>query len=167
MRRYICTNLIIIKKMCIIFFIMVCFLTACSPPPHMIKRGRILYGGIRKKIIRTAERYIGVKYRGGGSTPFGFDCSGFVMYVYKKNGINIPRRAVSQFYGGRRINVNLAKPGDLLFFKISEKKISHVAIYTGDWRFIHAPSKNKRVSYDSIRSPYWSKRFFGAVTYIH
>lgn len=81
------------------------------------------------------------------------------------NGLLIPHSAQQQFANGRRIGIRNAKPGDLVFFRISGWKISHVAIYMGDYRFIHAPSRGKNVSFDDIRKDYWRKRYAGTVTY--
>ncbi len=126
-----------------------------------------LSSGARARIIATAKRYLGVKYRYGGTTPRGFDCSGLVMYVFRKNGIKISRSAKRQFYRGKRVYLKRAKPGDLVFFQTSRyKRISHVGIYLGNYRFIHAPRTGKRVSYASIRTRYWRKRLVGVVRYL-
>jgi len=116
-------------------------------------------------IVRTAERYLGVSYRHGGSDPDGFDCSGLTMFVYKKNRIQIPRSTNEQFRNGKRIKIREASPGDLVFFDINGKGISHVGIYTGNFRFIHAPRTGKNVSYADLKNSYWKKRFRGIVTY--
>lgn len=142
------------------------FITACVPPAHMHRRGGILYKDTREKIVRTAKSYIGIKYRWGGTTQFGFDCSGFVQHVYKKNGINLPRGSRSQYYKGRRISLVYAEPGDLVFFRINGSKISHVGIYLGNYEFIHSPRSGKKISRASINNSYWKKRYAGAVTYL-
>jgi cell wall-associated NlpC family hydrolase len=116
-------------------------------------------------IVQTAEKYIGVPYRYGGSDPRGFDCSGLAMYVYKKNGIRLPRGTNDQFISGKRIKISDASPGDLIFFDITGKGISHVGIYTGNYRFIHSPRTGKTVSYGDLKNPYWKKRYRGIVTY--
>jgi len=125
----------------------------------------IFPGTKRYSVVKTAEKYLGVRYRFGGNDPSGFDCSGFSSYVYKLNGLLLPHSAQQQFANGRRIGIRKAKPGDLVFFRISGWKISHVAIYMGDYRFIHAPSRGKNVSFDDIRKDYWRKRYAGTVTY--
>ncbi len=122
-------------------------------------------GTKRYSIVKTAEKYLGVRYRFGGSDPTGFDCSGYSSYVYKKHGLLIPHSAQQQFANGKRIGIKKAKPGDLVFFRTSGWKISHVAIYMGDYKFIHAPSRGKHVSYDDIRKEYWRKRYAGTVTF--
>lgn len=125
----------------------------------------IFPGTKRYSIVKTAEKYLGVRYVFGGSDPTGFDCSGYSSYVYKKNGLLLPHSAQQQFANGKRIGIKKAKPGDLVFFRTSGWKISHVAIYMGDYKFIHAPSRGKHVSYDDIRKEYWRKRYAGTVTF--
>lgn len=136
-------------------------LSSCIPP-------QINYRNIhdkRNQIISTAIQYLGVPYRNGGVTPEGFDCSGYVYYVYAQNNINIPRSTPEQYRGGRKIHFNAVQPGDLLFFSINRNAISHVGMYVGNNTFIHAPSNGKFIRYDSVNNPYWQKRFIGAVTY--
>jgi len=125
-----------------------------------------LPGTKRHTIVKTAEKYIGVKYKFGGKDPSGFDCSGYSSYVYKKVGVTLPHSAQQQYANGKRIGIKKAKPGDLVFFRIKGWKISHVGIYLGDYKFIHAPSKGKSVSVDDIRKDYWHKRYAGTVTYL-
>ena len=120
----------------------------------------------RKSIIRTADSLQGVPYLAGGSSPKGFDCSGFVQYVYGKSGISVLRRADQQYLNGRKISLNNIKAGDLVFFQTSSERISHVGIYVADGMFIHAPSSGKRVSYTSMENPYWKPRYRGAASYI-
>ena len=147
--------------------ISISLLSSCSRQSILANDGWMFSLTQREKIVRTAKRYIGVKYKNSGSTPFGFDCSGFVKFVYKKNSINIPRNARDQFTFGKKISLKSAKPGDLVFFKILGKKISHVGIYIGNYKFIHSPSSGKRVSYASIKQTYWKKRFIGTATFFN
>lgn len=131
------------------------------------RSGWLHTGNDRVKIVRTAERFIGVRYRSGGVTPRGFDCSGYVMYVYRQNGVLLPRTVKSQFLAGRRIGSGRLRPGDLVFFNTSKRnRFSHVGIFVGENRFIHAPRTGKSVSYAEISKPYWKKRFIGAVTFM-
>jgi cell wall-associated NlpC family hydrolase len=121
----------------------------------------------RSRIVRTAQHYLGAPYRYGGDTPRGFDCSGFVKYVYQRNGINLPRSVPGQYEAGRHIGRSQARQGDLVFFRTSRsRRLSHVGIYLGNNRFIHAPRTGKRVSYAKMDEPYWKKRYAGAVTFI-
>ena len=137
---------------------------ACTTS-HKTSWPYIFPGTKRYSIVKTAEKYLGVRYKFGGMDPKGFDCSGYSSYVYKVNGYLIPHSAQQQFANGRRIGIKKAKPGDLVFFRTSGWKISHVAIYMGDYKFIHAPSRGKSVSFDDIRKDYWRKRYAGTVTY--
>ncbi|MBP7736262.1 MAG: C40 family peptidase [Spirochaetes bacterium] len=150
-----------------IWIIIVLFLISSISGCGFYRYGRYYYKGDRGKIVRTAQRYLGVPYRHGGASPGGFDCSGYVMYVYEKNGILLPRSVKSQYRAGRPIRMRQAKPGDLVFFRTSgRKRLSHVGIYMGGRRFIHAPSSGKRVSYADMGNPYWKKKYIGAVTFI-
>jgi cell wall-associated NlpC family hydrolase len=125
----------------------------------------IFPGTKRYSVVKTAEKFLGVRYKFGGVDPKGFDCSGYSSYVYKVNGYLLPHSAQQQFAEGKRIGIRKAKPGDLVFFRISGWKISHVGIYMGEYRFIHAPSRGKHVSFDDIRKDYWRKRYAGTVTF--
>lgn len=100
-------------------------------------------------IIATAERYLGVPYLWGGTTPSGFDCSGLVQYVYAQNGISLPRVTTSQEYAGTVIPVSQAKAGDLYFFG-SRGSTHHVAIATGGGNYIHAPQTGDVVKYSTV-----------------
>jgi cell wall-associated NlpC family hydrolase len=142
-------------------------LAAVSCAPHYITgSGKVLPERERRNIISTAERYLGVPYRSGGASPEGFDCSGFVMFVFHRHGLDIPRTTQGQFNGGRRVSLRYARPGDLVFFHTSSARmVTHVGIYAGNGSFIHAPSSGKEVSFASIRNSYWERRFIGAVSY--
>ncbi len=138
----------------------------CTPP--LVRTTRVAPSPeMRRNIVQTARAQIGTPYRYGGSSPGGFDCSGLVMYVYRKNGIDIPRTATDQFIEGRRISRRNIQPGDLVFFRISGSGVSHVGIYAGRGKFIHAPKPGKRVSYASLTNPYWSRHYYGAASYFN
>jgi cell wall-associated NlpC family hydrolase len=108
--------------------------------------------------VEIAESLQGKPYQYGGITPKGFDCSGFVHYVYRKAGISIPRTTRDQYRTSRRLSIDLARPGDLLFFRISSRKLSHVGLYAGNGRFIHASTSQNRVAEASLQDPYWLDR---------
>lgn len=112
-------------------------------------------------IIATAKKYIGVPYLWGGSTPSGFDCSGFVQYVFKAHGISLPRVSRDQYTAGYAVSRTNMKPGDLVFFNTSGSGVSHLGIYLGDNQFIHA-STSKGVTIALLTSSYWSSRYIGA-----
>ncbi len=118
----------------------------------------------RQLLTSIANRLRDIRYRRGGRDPeSGFDCSGFVRYVFQ-HGLNadLPHSSAAQFHVGRKIDRKELRSGDLVFFRIAGKSISHVGIYLDDGRFIHAPSSGKRVSVSSLSEPYWAKRYAGA-----
>jgi cell wall-associated NlpC family hydrolase len=101
---------------------------------------------VRRSIVQLALSMVGAPYRHGGADPSeGFDCSGLVHYTYASNGQAVPRTSQSQFDAARKIPLEDAAEGDLLFFR-DQEKLSHVGIYLGDGRFVHAPSSGKTVS---------------------
>jgi len=113
-------------------------------------------------VIATARGVLGTPYRYGGASTNGFDCSGLVHYAYQSIGIAVPRSSSEQFRQSIRVPLQDLQPGDLLFFRLNPPKVSHVAIYDHDGRFIHAPSSGKRVSYASLDNPYWRKHLVAA-----
>ena len=123
---------------------------------------------IRDKLVETAERFVGVPYRWGGSTPGGgFDCSGFTQAVYQLNGLNLPRSSKIQYQAGAPIKQSQLSRGDLVFFATSGgRTVSHVGIYTGRNRFIHAPGRGKRIRTDTFSNRYFKTRYVGARTYL-
>lgn len=116
------------------------------------------------QMLGKAMGLLGVPYkRGGSSTETGFDCSGFVRYMYETSvGRLLPRRADEQAAATDKIDRNELNPGDLVFFNTMRRTFSHVGIYLGDGKFIHAPSAGKAVRVDDLRAAYWTKRFTGA-----
>jgi murein DD-endopeptidase len=104
-----------------------------------------------------AAKMVGRPYKYGGSSPAGFDCSGLVLYSYKHAGIALPHNTVKQRSVSRQVKVAELRRGDLLFFDQEGKKNSHVGIYLGDGRFVHAPSSGKTVRSDALSNPYWKK----------
>lgn len=108
---------------------------------------------------------LGTPYRAGGASPRGFDCSGFVRYSFNEAGIHIPRTSAQQYTQSQKISQQELQPGDLVFFNIRGRKISHVGIYLGQGQFIHAPSSGKAVSIDSLNNPYWKARIRGTGHY--
>ncbi|MFJ7825240.1 C40 family peptidase [Psychrobacillus sp. NPDC096623] len=114
------------------------------------------------ELVATAKDLIGIKYRGGGTSKAGFDCSGFVSYVYKDLGVGLPRTSSGMYSSGSKVNKSDLTSGDLVFFNTSGKGVSHVGIYIGDGKFIHS-SSSKGVSIAKVNDPYyWGKRYVGA-----
>jgi murein DD-endopeptidase len=99
---------------------------------------------------------------GGASVSTGFDCSGLVQYSYRQVGVDLPHSTEALHKVSRSIGVSSLRRGDLLFFDLEGKKRSHVGIYLGDGRFIHAPSTGKSVRNDRLDSPYWKKHLADA-----
>lgn len=112
-------------------------------------------------IVAAATDYIGVPYVFGGTSPYGFDCSGYVQYVFAKSGISLPRTADVQYEVGTPISTTDLVTGDLVFFSTYTYGASHVGIYVGDGQFIHA-SSSRGVTIDSLGSSYWSSHYIGA-----
>ena len=139
---------------------------ACSSTPEYPDRGSTSPAGHgagkNHPGVRIAESMLGTPYHYGGSSPRGFDCSGLVYYSYRKAGIHVPRTTREQLRAANRINLSQLTRGDLLFFGLGHKSVSHVAIYTGQGRFIHAPSSGKQVSYGSMKNKYWKNRLIAA-----
>ncbi|MFQ6005833.1 MAG: C40 family peptidase, partial [Woeseia sp.] len=106
----------------------------------------------------TAVRQLGVPYRYGGSTPNGFDCSGLVHYAYARSGKSIPRTTRDQWRTLRPVAATDLRVGDLLFFNI-DGKVSHVGLYLGSRRFVHAPSTGKNVTIEELDASYYRKTF--------
>lgn len=114
-------------------------------------------------IVKNAMAYLGSRYVFGGSSPAGFDCSGFVWYVYKVSGINISRGLWGQLNGGPRISRENLQPGDLVFFANTYMPgLSHVGIYIGGGRFIHAIDESRGVGISNLSDAYWASRYVGA-----
>ena len=130
---------------------------------HVIS-GEVNISEKRNSMITMAKKYMGTKYIEGGASPAGFDCSGFVMYIYKRFNIQLPRTCREQFKAGKEITVAEALPGDIVCFKTYKDIISHVGIYIGNSEFIHAAYKGKGIRIDSINDKYyWKEKFFAVV----
>ena len=110
-------------------------------------------------IVSAALRLRGTPYAPGGSTPNGFDCSGFVQYVFAEQGLALPRTVTGLFDASVEIPFEQLSPGDLLFFRTSADEPSHVAIAVGDGTFVHAPSSRGVVRVESLATAYWRERF--------
>ncbi len=121
---------------------------------------------IRDDIYQSSHGYIGVPYKWGGTTENGFDCSGLTHTVYRLNGISIPRTSIEQFKAGKSVSKENLKVGDLVFFATKRRKINHVGIYIGNGKFIHAPSKGKRVRTSNLNSKFWKRTYRGSRQYI-
>jgi cell wall-associated NlpC family hydrolase len=113
-------------------------------------------------ITSTALGLRGVPFVDGGTTPSGFDCSGFTSYVFEQHGVELPRLAAEQYRVGSDIDPDAIEAGDLLFFTTVAPGASHVALAIGGDEFVHAPSERGQVRVERLSSSYWSRRFLGA-----
>ena len=144
------------------------FLASCASTPPSIQRLPTppkVESQARSKVMETAQQMLGTPYRPGGSSPRGFDCSGLVRYSFNKAGIHVPRTSAQQYSQSQKISQQSMQPGDLIFFNIRGRKISHVGIYLGQGQFVHAPSSGKAVRIDYLSNPYWKARIRGAGHY--
>jgi cell wall-associated NlpC family hydrolase len=112
-------------------------------------------------VVASALKFKGTPYKFGGDSPKAFDCSGFVWYVFKQQGITLPRTADRQFETGKALLVKELKPGDVVFFTTYEKGASHCGIYVGEGKFVHASSSHG-VSVAALNDSYWKPRYLGA-----
>lgn len=130
-----------------------------SEPPAA---GKGTLGSVKEKLVLIARKMLDIPYRFGGSSFLGIDCSGYVQKVFGVLDIVLPRTAREQFNLGKVVGREDLSIGDLVFFKTYAKFPSHVGIYLGDNRFIHASAKDRKVKIDSLDAPYYIKRFVGA-----
>lgn len=118
---------------------------------------------IGQQIADLAKTFVGYPYVYGGSSPRGFDCSGFTSYLYRQFGITINRTASAQMSNGRRVSRNELKPGDIIGFNTHGSGVSHVGLYIGNGQIVHASSPKSGVKINSIYSSYYATRFVAAV----
>lgn len=122
--------------------------------------------GLRASLVDTAKGYLGVPYLFGGTTERGFDCSGLTGAVYRLNGLRLPRSSADQYQAGSPVDLDEARPGDLLFFATGGgRRITHVGLYLGHGAFIHAPSHGRTICEDRLEKDYYRRTFVGARTY--
>ena len=145
-----------------------------KPPPNTptpgpttpAGRGGAPNGGggspIAYSVTGTALSLRGAPYKNGGSDPSGFDCSGFVRYVFSQHGVAVPRTVTEQFHAGKPVDQQHVEAGDLVFFATVAPGASHVGIAIGGDEFIHAPSGAGQVKVERMSAPYWAARFVGA-----
>ncbi|GAE26251.1 cell wall lytic activity [Halalkalibacter wakoensis JCM 9140] len=125
-------------------------------------RDQVKASSVRDDIVSIAKGQLGTPYRFGGTTPSGFDCSGFIRYVFNGVGIDLPRTSASQYRAGTSVSKSDLEVGDLVFFNTTGANPSHSGIYIGSNQFIHASSSNG-ISISNINDPhYWGSRYIGA-----
>ncbi|WIL21920.1 NlpC/P60 family protein [Geothrix sp.] len=122
--------------------------------------------GLRASLVESARGYLGVPYLFGGTTERGFDCSGLTGAVYRLNGLRLPRSSQAQFDAGSPVDLDSARPGDLLFFATAGgSQVSHVGMYLGQGAFIHAARSGQGIRQDDLSDRYYRKTFLGARSY--
>ena len=136
-------------------FFSVLILAACAAPPPSQRSPEVVFQALASA---------GVPYRrGGDSRQTGFDCSGLVAHVYREAfGIQLPHNALAQSRMGKHVTLAGLEAGDLVFYNTERHPYSHVGIYLGDNRFIHAPKPGAAVRIEDMRAAYWSRRYDGA-----
>jgi len=123
----------------------------------------------KENILLNAKKYLGGKYVWGGTNPKGFDCSGYTQYIYEKEGVSIPRTAYEQSKVGKEVSRYNLKKGDLLFFLTDKKRgipVTHVGMYIGNGKFIHAASKRQGIIITSLEKSRYSSLFVKATRII-
>jgi len=138
-------------------------LGACASAPELPSPTRsVASDTAASRAADHALAMVGKPYRYGGSTPAGFDCSGLVQYSYRLAGVKVPRDTHALRELAQPVGASELRRGDLLFFDQEGKKSSHVAIYLGDERFVHAPSSGGQVRTDRLDAAYWRRHFVQA-----
>jgi cell wall-associated NlpC family hydrolase len=148
----------------------VLFLQGCSidpyrppqPPPTTWGSAPAPAPSVGDDIALRAISQLGKPYVWGGADLTGFDCSGLVRFIYDQVGIPVPRTAAEQFSAAKPVDLGGLKPGDLLFFRTQGRRISHVAIYTGEGRFVHAPRSGQPVEFRMLDDEYYRAHLAGA-----
>lgn len=136
-------------------------LPAGAEPPAFVRQVR----DTASELVLSAMNFLGVPYRRGGTNENGFDCSGFTRHVFERSlGLVLPRRADEQARDRSLLPIDKSelRPGDLVFFNTMRRAFSHVGIYVGEGKFIHAPRAGGEVRIEDMRQAYWQKRFNGA-----
>jgi cell wall-associated NlpC family hydrolase len=117
---------------------------------------------VGSEIVIRAVALLGSPYKWGGSGPLAFDCSGLVRYLHHEVGIEVPRTALEQYMASTPVSTAKLEPGDLLFFRTRGRNVSHVAIYAGSGRFVHAPQTGRSIELGTLDDGYYGARFVAA-----
>jgi cell wall-associated NlpC family hydrolase len=144
--------------------LLVATLAGCAGAPEAPDRAPAVRASdeTARKALDFAREMVGKPYKYAGNTPAGFDCSGLVNYSYGKAGIRLPRDTRSQRQSTVPVPTRNLRAGDLLFFDQEGAKASHVGLYIGEGRFVHAPSSGGKVRVDNMKSDFWKKHFVDA-----
>jgi len=152
-----CRKFYTMQRLCLTLLILL--LGACATPSRAPE-----HGGRMNDVALYALSLADTPYRyGGNSSDNGFDCSGFVQYVYLNTlEIKLPRTSTEMSRMGEHLDASQLRPGDLVFFNTRQQPFSHVGIYVGEERFVHSPSSGKAIMMASMREKYWRSRYNGA-----
>jgi murein DD-endopeptidase len=146
-----------------ILLTMMALLAGCANSPEIPQQTTVRASNeVASKAVVYAREMMGKPYRYAGDTPKGFDCSGLVKYSYGRAGISLPRDTRAQRRMSVLVSMRSLREGDLLFFDQEGKKTSHVGLYLGNGRFIHAPSSGGKVRTDSLNAEFWKKHLVEA-----
>jgi cell wall-associated NlpC family hydrolase len=133
-------------------------LAACASGPKLPRPAVATPSPAQSKIVSVALKYVGAPYARGGTTPAGFDCSGFVMFVYARAGVALPHNAERQYRLGTAVAKDELEPGDIVFFD----RLGHSGIYIGDARFVHATKPGDVVKVSRLDEDWYRRRWVGA-----
>lgn len=156
------------QLLCLAYVVWGLALQGCSSAPvrpadpPLIQPSLPPAGSVGNEIALRAISLLGAPYEWGGAGPTAFDCSGLVRFIHNQLGIAVPRTAAGQYVAARHIDMSRLAPGDLLFFRTTGGGISHVAIYAGEGRFIHAPQAGRPVELRMLDDEYYRPRLAGA-----
>ena len=151
-----------------ILYLIVFLLHGCAtfapPAPAPVQAVQAPVRAERSEALLQALLALGLDYRYGGNSPVtGFDCSGLVAHVYQQAwGIRLPHSTQAQSQAGTPVSLAELQPGDLVFYDTLKRPYSHVGIYLGEDRFVHAPKTGAQVRVESVKSRYWAQRYSGA-----
>jgi cell wall-associated NlpC family hydrolase len=143
-------------------FLVVAVASCASAPASRAPATAEVNAAVADRAAGHAAKMVGRPYRFGGASASGFDCSGLVQFGYRQAGVVLPHNTEAQRQSSQPVRLSSLRRGDLVFFDQEGKKNSHVGIYLGDGRFVHAPSSGKVVRSDRLDSPYWKKHLSGA-----
>ena len=131
---------------------------ASSPPKSSPAVAAADYSATRDRVVSTSLKYVGAPYERGGTSPAGFDCSGFVLFVYAQAGVSLPHGVAKQYRLGSAVSRDELEPGDIVFFD----RLRHSGIYIGDTRFVHATKPGDVVMVSRLDEEWFRRRWIGA-----
>jgi cell wall-associated NlpC family hydrolase len=131
---------------------------ASSPSQRTPVPAGAAYSAPRSHVVSTSLKYVGAPYEWGGTSPAGFDCSGFIQFVYARAGVSLPHGVVKQYRLGSAVSRDELEPGDLVFFD----RLRHAGIYIGDMRFVHATKPGDVVTISRLDDEWFRRRWIGA-----